>query len=259
MLKGARFLSTVSVAPPLHLRIGMSTHKGRTMRRTFAVIVALALAGGTAAWAAPSDDRILSADQYTSEKARKLAVSHERALRELNAAVYHCLPWLEVRQQSIGFFRPKGATQDDRYLSLRVYIEQDPSPQFASLKLEDRAAAMFSRYTGALLKRMAADRALLSDPALDGFSVILEWVKQGPRAGGDRPVHETIAVFLRKPAVAEYLSGRKPIGQLADGARVLAWDGETAVGQLRLTAWDDNFVTSYKVANYEVEKGVTCR
>src|SRR2546430_9691537 len=36
------------------------------------------------------------------------------ALRELNEGVYHCLPWLEVQKQSIGFFKPKGATQDDQ-------------------------------------------------------------------------------------------------------------------------------------------------
>jgi hypothetical protein len=39
---------------------------------------------------------------------------------------------------------------------------------------------------------------------------------------------------------------------------VLGWDGETALGPLRLAAWDDNFVSTYKVKNYELEPGVTC-
>ena len=209
--------------------------------------------------AAPSDDRIMPADQYTSEKARRLAATHAQALRELNAGVYHCLPWLEVQKQSIGFFRPKGATQDERFLSMRVFIEQDPSPKFAALRVEERASAMFSRYVGPLLRRMVASRAVMSDANLDGFTVILEWQKQAARVNGDRPVHETVAIFLRKASAAEYLAGRASIGQLADGARAMAWDGETALGQLKLTAWDDNFVATYKVANYEVEKGVNCR
>jgi hypothetical protein len=207
---------------------------------------------------APEDELVLPMEQYSSEKARRLATTHSTALRELGRTVYHCLPWLEVKKESIGFFRPKGATQDDRYLSARVYIEQDPSPQFSQLRVEDRAAAMFSRYVRPLLTRMTASRALVNDPALDGFTVILEWLKQSPKKN-DRPVHETIAIFVPKSAATEYLSGRVQIGQLAQSARVLAWDGETSIGALHLTAWDDDFVATYKVANYQVAPGITCQ
>lgn len=238
----------------------MTTHSGRTTRRILALALLLTLALALLALAAsPSEDRILPADQYTSEKARRLATTHAQALRELNAGVYHCLPWLEVHKHSIGFFKPKGAVQDERYLAMRVLIEQDPSPKFAAMRVEERGSAMFSRYVGPLLRRMAANRAVVADSNLDGFTVILEWQKQAARVNGDRPVHETVAVFIRKAVAAEYLAGRASIGQLADGSRALAWDGETALGQLRLTAWDDNFVATYKVANYEVDKGVTCR
>lgn len=223
----------------------------------FALLIAL-VPRFVAAESAP-DDRILSLDQYTSEKARHLATTHAGALRDLNAAVYHCLPWLEIQRQSIGFFKPKGVIQDDRYLALRVYIDQEASPQFGKLPLQERAAAMFSRYVGPLLKRMARDTSLVTDSALDGFTVILEWLKPAPRASGERPVHETIAVFVKKSIAAEYLTGRTPIGNLAEWARVLAWDGERAVGELRLAAWDDNFVSTYKVANYQPEPGINCR
>ena len=238
----------------------MNAKTGRATRRVLALALLLTLAAAPIApAAAPSDDRILPADQYTSEKARRLAATHAQALRELNAAVYHCLPWLEVLKQSIGFFRPKCALHDERYLSMRVYIEQDPSKKFDAMRVEERASAMFSRYVGPLLRRMGASRAVMADPSLDGFTVILEWQKQAARVNGDRPVHETAAIFIRKSTAAEFLAGRTPIGQLAEGSRVLAWDGETALGQLKLTAWDDNFVATYKVANYEVEKGVSCR
>jgi hypothetical protein len=235
-----------------------ASHRIRTLSLVLAVtsLVLLAFAGVAAAQA--SNDRILPSDQYTSEKARRLAQAHGGALRELNEGVYHCLPWLEVQKGSIGFFRPKGATQDDRYLSMRVYIEQDPSPQFARLKVEDRAASMFSRYVGPLLRRMTADRTVLTDSQLDGFTVILEWQKQ-VAAAGERPVHETIAVFLRKSVVADFVAGRGSVGHLAEVAQILAWDGENALGALRVKAWDDNFVSTYKVANYQLASGVTCR
>jgi len=234
----------------------MRTHTGRSLKVVTLLLVA-SLVAAPLAWANAPEDRILPADQYTSDKAKQLAARHARALRDLNRMVYHCLPWLEVQKSSIGFFRPKGATQDDRYLSMRVYIEQDPSAKFAAMKVEERAGAMFSRYVGPLLRRMAASQPLLADPALDGFTVILEWRKQSAR--GERPVHETIAVFLKKATVVEYLAGRAPIGHLAEWAKVMAWDGETALGQLRLTAWDDDFVTTHKVANYEADKSVSCR
>ncbi len=236
----------------------------RMMTRTLlfiatVVVVSLALLPRVVTAAPAPDDRILTVDQYTSEKARALATKHAGALRDLNATVYHCLPWLEIQRQSIGFFKPKGVSQDDRYLSLRVYIEQDTSPQFGRLPLEERAAAMFSRYVGPLLRRMGQSASLVADGALDGFTVILEWLKPAPRTAGERPIHETIAVFVKKSIAAEYLTGRTPIGNLAEWARVLAWDGERAVGELKLTAWDDNFVSTYKVANYQVEPGVSCR
>jgi hypothetical protein len=222
-----------------------------------AVVVALLTLTGGVAFATPPTDRVLPADQYTTDKSRRLGTTHVRALQELNAGVYHCWPWVETQRASIGFYRPKNAQQDDRYLSIRIYIEQDPSPAFGKLPFEQRAAAMFSRYVGPLLKRMGADRRLLDDADLDGFTIILDWTKPTPQAAGARPITETIAVFIKKPMAAEYLAGRAAVARLAE-ARILAWHGETALGQMRLTAYDDDFVATYKVANYQLEKGVTC-
>jgi hypothetical protein len=116
---------------------------------------------------------------------------------------------------------------------------------------------MFSRYVGHMLRRMTRNPALAADASLDGFTIILEWLKQTPRAGA-RPVHETIAIFVPRALAGDYLAGRIPIGQVAGASKVLGWDGETALGELKLTAWDDNFVTTYKVANYQLEPGVSC-
>jgi hypothetical protein len=218
--------------------------------------VVLMLTGGVVA--AHAADGVLPLDQYTSEKGRQLAAAHSAALGRLDAELYHCTPWLEVQKHSVGFFKPKHAAGDERYLSVRIFVEQDPSPQFAALRAHDRASAMFSRYVGPLLRRMTRDPGARNDARIDGFAVLLDWLKQTPREAGNRPVHETIAAFIdRAPAMA-YLSGAARVKDLAARATVFAFDGETSLGQTRLTAWDDDFVSTYKVKNYELAPGVIC-
>jgi hypothetical protein len=223
-----------------------------------AALVLACLIGAGRAAAAPPEDRLLSVEQHTSDKARSLATTHREALRALNAGIYHCMPWVELQKHSIGFFRPKQAAGDDRYLSLRIYIEQDPSPEFTRFRVEERASAMFSRYVGPMLRRMTKDPAIATDLALDGFTVILEWMKQMPRTAGERPVHETIAVFVDKTVAVDYLAGLIPISEVAAKGRVLGFDGETPLGPLRLAVWEDQFVSTFKVSNYVLEPGVSC-
>lgn len=221
--------------------------------------IALALLlGPVASAAAPSDDGVMPSDLHTSEKGKRLATTYQAPLREISAKIYHCVPWVEVKKHAIGFYKPKHLTGDVRFLSINLYIDQQPSAEFAAYKVEDRASRMFSRYVGPMLRRMASPPGLMADPSLDGFTVILEWLKQTPAAKGDRPVHETIAVFLEKPTVAEFISGRLSSRDLASRARILAWDGETALGPLRLASWDDDFVATYKVSNYQLAPGVSC-
>jgi hypothetical protein len=221
----------------------------------FAVILLFVTVGEAAP---PLDDRILALDRYTSDKARTLGATYNATLKQLNSSIYHCMPWLEVPKEGIGFYKPRDASKDDRYLSLRVYIEQEPSTQFAALPMEQRASSMFSRYVGPLLRRMTSNGAMINDTSLDGFTVILEWLKTAPINGG-RPVHETIAVFLDKATAQEYLQGAVKMADLVDRARIYGWDGESPLGRLRLAAWDDNFVSTYKVANYQLAAGVTCQ
>lgn len=221
-------------------------------------LVALALTGVPPAAAAPSDQSVLPPDQHTSEKGRRLASTYGGALRDLSAKIYHCVPWVEVKRNGIGFYKPKHLEGDIRYLSVHLYIDQQPSPEFAAFAIEERASRMFSRYVGPMLKRMARPSGLLGDSGLDGFTVILEWLKQTPSTASARPVHETIAVFLERPVVADYVGGRISGRDLAARGRVLGWDGETAVGPLRLASWDDDFVSTYKVSNYQLAPGVSC-
>src|SRR5438046_10713123 len=98
------------------------------------------------------------------------------------------MTWLEGTKERLRFYKPSDAARDGRYLTLRAYIEQEPTPQFAAMPSEQRASSMFSRYVGPLLRRMTGNGALLNDASLDGFTVILEWLKEAPMSGG-RPVH----------------------------------------------------------------------
>ena len=225
---------------------------------TAALALTLLIPGG--ALAAPPDDRILPVDQYTSQKARTLGQKYATALRDINAGIYHCLPWLDVREESIGFFRPKDLPQarDDRYLSLRIYVTQDASPEFAALKPETRASAMFSRYVGSMLRRMTERRELVTDALVDGFTVIVGWLKPTTEPG-TQPVHETIAVFADRPTVAEYVAGRVSITALAARAAVFGYDGETPLGRIPLRVWEDDFLKTFQLANDQPASGVSCR
>jgi hypothetical protein len=232
--------------------------------RRFAVagllVSSLAFGGGALAAPAdgPPDDRVLSPAEHRTEKAQRLAIRHAAALTQLNRDIYFCMPWLEVKKTGIGFFKPRGIDEDKRYLTLNVFIDQDPSPQFSSLTLDQRASAMFSRYAGPLLRRMTRNATVMNDDTIDGFTIILGWLKEFPKPGA-RPVNETIAIFIERVDADEYLGERAKTADLALRARVLAWDGETPRGALRLAAWDDDFVATYKVKNYEPPVGVTCR
>jgi hypothetical protein len=242
------------------MNISRTAHRVAPMFRrglAAAALAALSLAGGPAA-AAQSDESVLSPEQHTSEKGRRLATTYVGALRDMSAKIYHCVPWVEVKRNGIGFYKPKHLEGDIRYLSVNLYIDQQPSPEFAAFSVEERGSRMFSRYVGPMLKRMTRPAGILADPGLDGFTVILEWLKQAPTAASARPVHETIAVFLERPVVADYIAGRIAGRELASRARVLGWDGETSLGPLRLASWEDDFVSTYKVSNYQLAPGISC-
>jgi hypothetical protein len=245
--------TSMDILPTLH-RVASTFHRGLAA----VALVALALTVVPPAAAAPSDQSVLPAEQHTTEKGRRLASTYGGGLRDLSAKIYHCVPWVEVKRNGIGFYKPKHLEGDIRYLSVNLYIDQQPSPEFAAFTIEERASRMFSRYVGPMLKRMARPSGLLSDPGLDGFTVILEWLKQTPATASARPVHETIAVFLERPVVADYVGGRIAGRDLAARGRVLGWDGETALGPLRLASWDDDFMSTYKVSNYQLAPGVSC-
>lgn len=231
--------------------------------RCSSVVLGLVLAGlvavpalGEEANRAPAD-RILPVADYSTEKGKQLATRHDRTLRDLSAELYHCLPWIEVKKAGLGFYRPKHMSGDDvRYLSLNVIVDQEPSADFMSLSREDRAGRMFSRYVAPLLRRMTRDETVRGDEQVSGFTVIVSWPSQA-QSNGAR-LNETIAVFIPRGVADSFARRHVTAGELAGASHVLAWNGESAVGELKVTASDDDFLKTFKPTNFTPPAGVVC-
>ena len=206
---------------------------------------------------AAADDAIMSVDQYKTAKARTLATTHQSLLKQVREEIYHCMPWVGVQKAGIAFRQPKGAADDDRYLSVWIVIDQDEDPRFSALPPERRASAMFSRYGTDLLRRMAQHQALVADPNVQGFSVVLSWLKPGT-GGAVQPVNETLALWSDKQTTLGFLAKRVPAGEFTRRAKFTVFDGVQDMGRLPLEVWEDSFVRTHKVANYEAPKGQRC-
>jgi hypothetical protein len=206
---------------------------------------------------AAADDAIMSIDQYKTVKARNLATAHQPLLKQMREEIYYCMPWVGVQKAGIGFRQPKGAVEDDRYLSVWIVIDQEEDARFSALPAERRASAMFSRYGIDLLRRMAALGPVVADPNVQGFSVVLSWLKPGT-GGAVQPVNETLALFTDKQTALGFLAKRVSAGEFTRRAKFSVFDGTQDMGRLPLEVWDDSFVRTYKVANYEAPKGQRC-
>ena len=204
-----------------------------------------------------ADDAIMSIDQYQTLKARGLATTHQGELQKMREEIYHCMPWVGVQKAGIGFRQPKGAVEDDRYLSVWIVIDQNEDARFAALPAERRASAMFSRYGTDLLRRMASLQPVVADANVKGFSVVLSWLKPGT-GSAVQPVNETLALFVDKPTALGFLAKRVSAGEFTRRAKFSVFDGMQDMGRLPLEVWEDSFVRTYKVANYEAPKGQRC-
>ena len=142
------------------------------------------------------------------------------------------------------------------YAAVWVRAEQAPDPTFAALPIERQASAMFSRYAVPMLSRLAALPGLESDPDVYGFSVAVEWVKPG--SDPNRPTMEILAMFADKASTKAFLGKKLPSAEYVQGMKLKFFDGDKEVGRIPIEIWDDNFVGTYKVPGYELEKGKVC-
>jgi hypothetical protein len=192
---------------------------------------------------------------YTSAKGRTLATAHKPELLRLYDHIYHCLPWVGVTKNGIGFPRRKGAETDDRYFSVWIDVDQTDDGRFGALSRDRRASAMLSRYGVDLLRRMTTLTDVGSDANLFGYSIILSWLKPG---GGNAPSKETLAIFVDKAALQDFLAKRLPGAEFVNRVRYLMFDGKEQIDAVRLEVWEDSFNSTYKLKNYEPPQEKRC-
>lgn len=226
--------------------------------RVAALAVALLLGSVTAGLAAP-EDGIVPLEQYTTPKAKGLASRYKTQLLRFSEQIYHCLPWVGVLKNGIGFRQPKGVDSDDRYLSVWIAIDQNDDGTFARLPQERRVSAMFSRYGVDMLRRMTGLAEIASDSNVHGFSVVLTWLKPGSNPSSTvQPTNETLALFAEKSSVLDFLAKRLPGAEFTRRAMFTVFDGKDPLGHVPLEVWEDSFNSTYKLKNYVLEKGVKC-
>ena len=226
-------------------------------RRSVATALAVVLVAGTVALAdAGPADYLMPVEKHTSAKGRALAVKYQPQLLQFSEYVYHCLPYLEVRN-GLGFKKVPKEPGDNRYAAVWIRAEQAPDAAFAALPLDRQASAMFSRYAVPMLRRLSAVPGFESDPDVYGFSVAVEWIKPG--SDPDRPTMEILAMFADQASTRAFLGKTLPAGQYVEQMKKLTFfDGDKEVGRLPIEVWEDNFVGTYKVPGYEMEKGKVC-
>lgn len=225
-------------------------------RRSVATALAVILVAGAVAlaYAGPAD-YLTPVDKHTSAKGRALAAKYQPQLLQFSEYVYHCLPYLEIRN-GLGFKKVPKDPGDNRYAAVWVRAEQAPDAAFSALSLDRQASAMFSRYAVPMLRRLAAVPGFESDPDVYGFSVAVEWIKPG--SDPNRPTMEILAIFADQASTRTFLGKTLPAREYLKKTRLTFFDGQKEVGRLPIEVWEDNFVATYKVPGYEMEKGKVC-
>jgi hypothetical protein len=219
----------------------------------------LVLLGAGPGLAAPVEEVLMPLDRYTTEKSRGLAAQYRPQLVSFYENIYHCIPWVDLQKNGIGFRTPRWASEDERYLSVWIWIDQADDGRFSSLPQERRASAMLSRYGVELLRRMTALGAVASDANLEGFSVVLSWLKPGTTGRpGVQPVNETLALFIDRDSGLAFLANRLPGAEFLNRARFSMFDGKEDLGRLPLEVWDDPFLRTFKLKNYQPPKNQRC-
>lgn len=234
----------------------MSRHDRIKRGGLLAALLVFAVLARSQALAAPAD-ALMPIEKYTTPKARTLANTHRLRLLEFSEQIYNCMPWVAVYPGRLGFPKYKDSADDERYLSTWIYVDQRDDPVFAALPQERRVSAMFSRYGVDMLRRMAGLSDVVDDSDVAGLSVVLSWLKPGT-GGAVQPVNETLAFFVDKQTTMGYLAKRVPASELTRRAKFSLFDGVQDMGRLPLEVWEDSFVRTFKVANYETPKGQRC-
>ena len=221
------------------------------------LLMAVLVVSGGVSSAAP-EDALMPLEKYTTLKGKSLASEHWSRLLQFSEQIYNCLPWLSVSRGELGFRQPLDSPDEAIYLSTWIYVDQREDPVFAALPQERRVSAMFSRYGVDMLRRMAALPDVMSDRDVAGLSVVLSWLKPGTGRPGRQAVSETLALFIDKTTVMDFLAKRLSSVEFTNRAKFTLFDGIDPVGRVPMEVWEDSFNSTYKASNYEPPKGAKC-
>jgi hypothetical protein len=225
-----------------------------------ALFLAVLLVGTTVAptFGAPLEEVLMPLERYNTAKAKTLATTYRPQLVQFYDHIYYCIPWVDLQKNGIGFRTPRWASDDARYLSVWIWIDQADDGQFSTLPVERRASAMMSRYGVELLRRMTALGTVARDSNLDGFSVILSWLKPGSGRLGAPLINETLALFSSRQDTLDFLARKLAAAEFIDRTKFSVFDGQTELGRLPLDIWEDAFLRTFKLKDYQPPKNKTC-
>jgi hypothetical protein len=230
---------------------------GAVKRASFAAAstALLLLASSVGGLTAPPDEAIVGLEQYSTAKGRSLASTYQPQMRAFHDYLYHCVPWIDVHKGGIGFRSPKGAGSDERYLTVWIWVEQSQDRAFAAMSSERRASAMFSRYGVPLLRRMTTLDGVARDTNVDGFAVIVSWLKPGrPRPA----VNETLVSFVDRTTLLDFLATNLDPAEFLRRARLSFFEGTRELDRPNLDLWPDSFLETYRPSGYVPAPGSRC-
>ncbi len=222
------------------------------------LLAAAPLFSVTAASAAP-EDAVRPVEKYATPREKSLAAAHRTRLLEFSTQIYNCLPWVAVYPGELGFRQARDNQGNDLYLSMWFWVDQREDPTFAALSRERRVSAMFSRYGVDMLRRMAALSDVVDDGNVVGLSVVVSWLKPGTTRPGSKAVNETLALFVDKATLQDFLAKRVSPEEFTSRAKFTFFDGVDSVGRVSMEVWEDSFNSTYKLANYDAPKGAQCQ
>jgi len=222
------------------------------------VVLVATLLSAASSPAAPLEEVLMPPERYHTSKAQALAASYRPQLVQIYENIYHCIPWVDLQKNGIGFRTPRWAAGDDRYLSVWIWIDQQDDGTFGKLTAERRASAMMSRYGVELLRRMAALKGVARDTNVEGFSVILSWLKPGSGRVGTPLVNETLALFSDRGTTLDFLAKKIAGSDFLDRSRFNFFDGQDEIGRVPIEIWEDTFLKTFKLQNYQPPPNQHC-
>lgn len=201
------------------------------MRLLLAALLGLTLVS-TAGAQRSFEEALLPLPQYRAADARALAEAHAAELRRLYDDVRRCVPELDFFQPGIGFRKPRGKPQLAPHLSVWMVANESGGP--GGDDLAARAADVFERYGGRLLRRLLARDPVRADGRVGGYGVVLSWL----RSQGDERMGETMVVFVDTASATGFAGGALGARDLLARADIRLFDGDAEKASMRIPVDD---------------------